>query len=159
MNQEIATFRLGEYEVGAVESLIIFVESLIRPRGMPGPTIQGLARALHALGRLPLPTEGVNVVVTVSNRFNQELSYHDLTINETEFELGTGGSVYDPNVGSDSYSRDVFSASQYSCEGSSDDIYNWLEGAKQILSFGGSVSVEDFNEDDGIDWDMPEEDE
>ena len=148
------TFPLdGSYE-SPIEQLTHFVEELMNPRIRSAYELQGFARLLLTLRRLPFTTPGIGIVLTVSRRGEQELTYYDLEIGESGFEFGYGGSVYDPAVGSDSYSNELLSVSLRRVhEGSSDSIYNWLYEAERLLKDGGWASVEDNSVENEIDWD------
>lgn len=147
-------FPFEDYDLLRIENLTKFVEELLIPQKVSAFEIQGFAHILLALRRLPVVTHEVGAILTISNRFEQELSYYDLSVDEFEFKLGYGGSVYDPVIGSDSYSHTMFliTPDGYG-EYSENDIESWIIGAKKLLNLGGDVTIEDLYEDDTIDWD------
>ena len=49
----------------------------------------------------------VDVTLTLAHRTQSEMSYHSLDLKAASLSLSVGGSVYDPNVGSDNYSQEV----------------------------------------------------
>ena len=153
-NEAPEVFPLDDTYEWVIDSLKTFSERLIKPRITSTYDIQGLSKLLLALRRLPLTTPGVYIILTVSNRVNEELRYYDLTICAEVFRLCHGGSVYDPAVGSDSYSYDIFSVTPNEIiEGDSYDIVNWIHQARELINLGGGVSVEDNSNNDEIDWD------
>lgn len=70
--------------------------------------VVGLAHALYALERLPEVTHGIDCEYSISYRGGDEetggLWYASILISDQEFAIETGGSTYDKQVGSDSYS-------------------------------------------------------
>src|SRR5690349_10863673 len=108
MEEEVEQFEIGDEIIGALSMLQEFVARLIVPRKLSAATIQGLARVLLVLRRMPRTTEGICGSVTISYRCNEELRYYSIDLADGEFGLSDGGSVYDPGVGSDSYCHNRF---------------------------------------------------
>lgn len=68
----------------------------------------GLGKALYALERLPQVTEGVSVVIDVSTpiqHFDEQEVYrfYQVAISGSEIEISSGGHLYSPQVGGDTF--------------------------------------------------------
>lgn len=123
--------------------------------------IRQLAAFLFALERLPKTTPGIDLCLTVNYRFGAELSYHDVYLSDSELRLTTGGSVYDPGVGSDSYSTLVLDMNPTGyVEGhiASPAIIDWLGGFEELLNLGGRFDIDYFGDDAAVDWEASTED-
>jgi hypothetical protein len=142
-----------EYRSWIIEPLIALVESLIDPRQRSCLQLQGLARLLLGLRRLPASSPYVAVILTLSVRPFENLRYVSVELGEDGLQFTDGGSVHTPGVGSDSYSNDVLALwPSGNTEGDDFQFDNWLSEAQRMLKDGAHVSVEDLLEDE-IDWD------
>ncbi|MEP0845281.1 MAG: hypothetical protein HRF50_00510 [Phycisphaerae bacterium] len=90
-----------------VDALTRLAESLVDPVRSGCLEIQGLARLFMGLRRIPAATDGVGVVICASLRVGNELNYRDLELTWERLRLRRGGSVCDPQIGSDSFFNDV----------------------------------------------------
>ena len=92
----------------AVETAKAAARMLLSHPGITPGQIVGLGRALYALERLPQATPGVcceyGVSLTSGNDDFSEMHYISFRITDDDFEISTGGSVYDKRVGSDTVS-------------------------------------------------------
>lgn len=82
-----------------------------------------IAKALQALTSYPAPGITGLIEITVSTRYAEGGSgYASIEIGEEGLELSSGGSAYDPEVGSDSFSRTDFAHRLESDETEGDDF-------------------------------------
>jgi hypothetical protein len=109
--------------------------------------IIGLGGALNALERLPLVTPGgffeFGIVYRVGTEDHGEMRYIDFRISESEFEISRGGSVYDKDVGGDSFSEPgwLVEAGGYRC--TECELFE-LEGSiGEYLGLGAEITVND----------------
>jgi len=142
-----------------VEQLIAAVRLLFHRKRLIPAHAHRVAVVLLALDRLPLPTEGVDISLSLSRRVSEELSYQTLHISEDSFRLDAGGSVYSPEVGSDSYGDDLF---EVEVGGGRTDP-DWMAIADWLDQFRGRAEDEEseldfeWNGDESqIDWESGE---
>jgi hypothetical protein len=153
-------YKFDESIAYALADLGQFVEGLFQPVKQSAATLQALARVLLVLRRMPKTTPGVNGAVSIGLERNDELRYCQIEISDDEFGLSDGGSDYDPRIGSDSYSSVNFYMQPGGyIKGCDVDIYDWINGASELLRFGAQVSEDSINDDDGIDWEEYTEEE
>ena len=134
------------------------VTKLVRSR-LPAMTpnhLRSAAALLLALERLPVTTPGIDMTFGFTQR-NTDGNYGwaDITISEDEITLGVGEHFYDPRVGGDTESRDVFAATAGG-DATDGDIDDWTEVAT-VISDEGEVDVENRSDYDAIDWASDEE--
>lgn len=99
-----------------------------------------IAAFLHALGRLPYATPDVSLDLALMTRFGENLSYVSVELDDQAFRLSTGGSVYSPDVGSDSYSSTTVEIELGGFrEGTTQDFEDWLD---QFVSAGGVIEIQ-----------------
>ena len=98
---------IGNLERPVIEQVIQAVRALFRRDDITAEQIHHLAVLLFGLERLPTATPGIDVTLILSSRGETEMSYHSIDLDGETFSLSTGGSVYDPNIGSDSFSDDL----------------------------------------------------
>lgn len=147
------SFFCDDEVLSALQELTAFVEGLVIPSKMTALTIQGIAQLLVFLRRLPAVTRGVSGTLTIGVS-KPETRYYSISAEEGYVELSDGGAVYDPAVGSDSYSSDCFVMTRNGVDqGGFMDISEWVDGARMLLNAGAVVTVEGFESIDDIDWD------
>jgi hypothetical protein len=98
---------LERSERALVEKMAKVVRRCLRRQDLRPEQIHHLAILLLGLERLPIATPGMQVSLTLSYRTENEMTYVGITLDDSSFSLSSGGSVYDPSVGSDSYGDDV----------------------------------------------------
>lgn len=108
--------------------------------------LRKMAAVLFALERLPYGSEGVSIDLAISQRIEGNLSYVSMEISGDAFRLSTGGSVYSPDVGSDSYSETKFEVETGGYrEGATEDFADWLD---VFCTTVGPYSIDDIGDDD-----------
>lgn len=146
-------WKLEREDEDVIESLIRFVESLvdIRVRKKSYHDLQGLARLLIGLRRLPAFTGGIDLTLSISRNVDGEFSHQELELSQECLRLGYSGVMHSP-AGPDSVCRDALVLhSAGGREGDKSAAYSWISDARR-LSRRAWVSVEDHIEDAGIDW-------
>jgi hypothetical protein len=129
------------------------VRSLVRERlpAMTPSRLRSAAALLLALERLPVTTPGIQLTFGFMQRSTTgNYGWADITISEEEFTLHVGEHFYDPSVGGDTESRDLFSA----MAGSGDrdgDINGWIRVAT-VISAEGEIAVDDNCDYETIEW-------
>lgn len=152
-NYELFPFR--SEDIFVVEDLKARFRELLKKPNLPANRVRDIGTVLFALERLPRSTPGVFVTIGPHYRFNQESSYCDLCISETEFRLSQGGSMYDPAVGGDNYSSTVFeidTSGYRSGSGEDPTVIEWFNTFDELINLGATFDVEYLGEDDQVDW-------
>ena len=119
--------------------------------------IIGLGNALFALERLPKATEGVYCEFGVSiidglDGFS-EMKYFYFNISPESFRVSRGGSVYDPGVGSDSYSLSGWHVGIGDYRESSAEPYELENYLESLINFGANFHIMDESQ---IDYESPD---
>lgn len=91
-----------------IQVLIAGVRKTLRREDLTPQQICGLGKLLHGLQRLPRPTAQMEIAITISNKGEENLFYRSLELFESSFDLSSGGVMYTPGVGSDSYTSFSF---------------------------------------------------
>jgi hypothetical protein len=142
---------IGKMDRPLVEEITKAVRNCFRRSDITAEQIHHLAVLLFALERLPLATPGVHVSLTLSYRGENEMSCQSIDLDESSFTLSTGGSVYDPSVGTDSYGDDVL---MVEVGGFRDakwmQFVDWLSGFKNRLE--DAEIKTDLDDSSNIDW-------
>jgi len=103
-------------------------------------SLKDIAAFLHALRRLPYATPDVSLDLALMTRIDENLSYVSVELDDQSFRLSTGGSVYSPDVGSDSYSSTTVEIELGGFrEGTTQDFEDWLD---QFVSAGGGIEIQ-----------------
>src|SRR5438067_1961105 len=102
-DDEEELFAFSPEDKPLVDEIIESIHRVIRGRSLLPSNLHHLSIALLALNRLPRITPAVELGVCLSYRFVDEMSYVGFYIGQSSFRLDGGGSVYTPDVGSDSF--------------------------------------------------------
>lgn len=128
----------------------------MRDRELPGKDIRRIGIMLSAIEALPVRTKGLDMMLTVVYRLNNESNGCSFHLSESAFSLQSGGNVYDPAVGSDSFGAIVFEAetSGYrdpeSLDMFSEEAFaltGWFNGIRELLATDAQIEI-DFCEDE-----------
>lgn len=151
--RELFPFRREESFV--VDELKGVVRLILQRPTLTGKEVRRVGTVLFALERLPRPTPGVAVGLGVVYRFNNESTYCELFISESEFRLSGGGNTYDPAVGSDSYGQTIFEMETSGFrEGSGDsyEVAGWFGSVRELLNMESKIDIEYLGDDESVDW-------
>jgi hypothetical protein len=146
-----ALFPLFDTDRGLIEALARSVRKLIHREDATAEQIHHLAVLLFGLKRLPLTTPGVDVTLTLSYRTESSMNYQSIDLDGSSFALSFGGSVYEPNIGTDGYGDDVLMVE----DGGFRDvkrrqIVDWLADFKRRLA-DAEIKME-LDESCEVDW-------
>lgn len=104
--------------------------------------ICGLSKSLYVLSNFPKVKISGFIDIGASVRGNGGLDYYSLIISEDNFELYSGGSVYNEGVGSDSFTNPFYDFLNPTGEDFELEIDSWLTNFKSLIDEGG-FSVDD----------------
>ena len=141
-----------------VERLIKSVQVLIKRQGTTPEQIFHLAKLLHALKRLPLPTDGICIEMSVGIRHqNNESSSQDILLGNREFRLSNSAYIIiDPRIGGDSEGHTIFDAEvggyREAAEPYPMTVMDWLDVFDQRIEADETLDILDFGDSAGIDW-------
>lgn len=124
------------------EHLIAQLGAAVRKRMVSAEpeTLRKIAAFLYALERLPYATPGVSLDLAIMERINENLAYVSVELDGQSFRLSTGGSVYSPDVGGDSFSETVFEIETGGFrEGSTSAFIDWLD---VFVSAAGTIEIQ-----------------
>jgi hypothetical protein len=127
-----------------VDSVVECVRNVLRrPDVTPLQVIQ-IGYFLVALGRLPRITKDFGMSVALKKQENEEISWHEAQLDADSFQLNSGGSVYDPQVGHDNYFNIDFEAGCGWRESSEMRVFGWLEAFREMADdVSWSISIDD----------------
>lgn len=129
----------------------VFVEQIIaevrkRMASAEPETLRKVAAFLFALERLPYPTPDVSLDLAITQRVNEDLSYVSIDLDGESLRLSTGGYLYSPDVGGDSYSETTVELQVGGFRlGSTEDFSDWLDAfisAPGILEVAGDTDAD-----------------
>lgn len=108
--------------------------------------LRKIATLLYALERLPYATPNVALDLAFMERIDENLSYVSVELDEQSFRLSTGGSVFSPDVGSDSFSESTFEIETGGFrDGSTEAFHEWL---RAFASAGSTIEIQGDDDSD-----------
>jgi hypothetical protein len=153
--QTVELFGFLQEDQSHIQELIAGIRGVLKRKSITARQICGLGKLLQGLQRLPLPTSGVNITVSICSTGPSGSSYQSLLLSESMFEASSGGSDYSPNVGSDSYTTFNFlvEVGGYRENVSYTDIEDWVAFFIQSLSEEAQdFEVHDEEESMSVEW-------
>lgn len=133
---------LDECDVGVIKPIIAYTRKMLSfPQAAPIEII-GLARALHALIRLPQPTKGVDVEYGIGFRLGTADDYdttsYIIHVSESLIAFETTYQQWNKDVGDDHESQRVF---EMEAGGTLDDmtdedwsnLISWIQGVQSVF--------------------------
>jgi len=138
-----------------IQELIAGVRRALKRKSVTPQQICGLGKLLHGLQRLPLPTPGINISVTIGSRTGENLFYQSVELSESSFELSSGGAEYTPGVGSDSHTSFSFlvEVGGFRDNCMFTEIEDWISGfIKSLCDEDQALKVDDEDEGLALDW-------
>lgn len=150
-------FELKNKDYAAIQVAIDVIRLFLSQGKLSARQVVGLGKALYAMERLPEVTPGIYCDYGICYRsgdekFN-EMRYITFLISEEEFEISTGGSVYDQSVGSDSISGPGW---RIEIGGFADrtlglELHDLENEIREYLNLGAEITVEDSSEEIDMD--------
>jgi hypothetical protein len=138
-----------------VDELKKVVRKILRHPTLSGNDMRRIGTVLFALERLPRSTPGAAVGLSVVYRYNNESTYCELFISESELRLTSGGNTYDPAVGSDSYSQSILEMETSGFKDGCTDSYEvtgWFNSVSELLNMESRIEIEYLGDDGEVDW-------
>jgi hypothetical protein len=139
-----------------VDRLLDSVRRLIKRDGTTPEQVFHLAKLLHALQRLPLPTEGVAIELSLGmNHENGERDSQGVNLGETSLSLSTTRYVIIcPSIGGDSECEDVFQVEVGGFRNVVDSmaVDEWLDAFDRRVTADQELEISDNSDSSGIDW-------
>lgn len=132
----------------AEQQLIEKLAATVRERMVSASpeTLKQVAAFLYALERLPYATPDVSLDFAIMDRVDGNLSYVSVELDGQSFRLSTGGSVYSPDVGSDSFSETTFEIETGGLrDGSTEAFIDWLDA---FVSADGLIEIQGDDDTD-----------
>jgi hypothetical protein len=146
-------FHLTGIEKNGVEIAQNVARTLLKQPNIQPQQIIGLGNALFSLDRLPMITPGscceFGICYEAGDKEYREMRYIEFRISDQNFEISTGGSVYDKAVGSDSILGPylTFELGGYRQNQFDDcDLYNLENEVQEYLNLGAQITVSDESE-------------
>lgn len=118
-----------------IQKLIAGVRRALKRKSITPQQICGLGKLLHGLERLPRPTSGIGISVTIGSRGPEHFFHQSIDLYESSFEFSSGGSEYTPGVGSDSYTSFSFNVEVGGFRDETEvmEVDEWMSGFIQSL--------------------------
>ncbi len=145
-------FNLTEEDYDAVQVARDAIRLFLSERRLAAQQVVGLGHALYALERLPKVTSGIycdyDICYRTGNETYSEMRYISFLISEDEFEISTGGSVYDQSVGSDRISGPGWriEIGGFADRELGQELYELENSIREYLSLGAKITVDDQSE-------------
>jgi hypothetical protein len=130
----------------AIQIAMNIARLLLRKSNLTPLQVVGLGKALYALEKFPTAIPGADVEFGIVYRAGDEdfgeMRYVTFHISDTEFEISSGGSVYDRSVGSDSFSRPGWVIEVGSYRETGCDLDTLEDEIREYLNLGATPTVE-----------------
>lgn len=142
---------IGNIERPLIEEIVKAVRMLACRDDITAVQMHHLAVLLFGLEHLPIATPGIDVTLILSYRSDTQMNYHSIDLDGETFSLSAGGSVYDPSVGSDTFSNEVLMVETGGYrDAKKTEMVEWLLSFKQRLA--DSDIRLDLDEACEVDW-------
>ena len=138
-------FELTDDDMVAIDVATKTVKQFLRNEDLDARQIVGLGNALYALQRLPQVTDGAACEFGLIYRNAGESRYIEFEVSEHAFGISIGGSNYDPNVGSDSFSQPGWRVEVGGFREDSDSglLYSLFDQIYEYVCLGAEIVVRD----------------
>lgn len=162
-NIEVKRFGFLIEDCAAIETLIAGVRKALKRKSITPRQICGLGKLLLGLERLPRPTSGIDITVSIGARTPNHFSCQSVSLSDSSFDIESGGSEYTPDVGSDSYTSFSFNVEVggFRDDTAAEEVYNWVSDfIESLCDESQDIEVEDQTDESMLDWDekTPEDD-
>jgi hypothetical protein len=139
-------FAFHRQDKAVIDEIVLGLRELAAQPHLAPSRLRYLSFALLALQRFPRTTPGVELDVTLTYRFGDEMTYLGFYVGNSSFRLQTGGSVYTPGVGGDNFCDTVFEVGPSGFRQSD----GWMALSGWIASFREHCRDREWNL--GFDW-------
>jgi hypothetical protein len=145
-------FELMSEDDEAIGVAIRVARRLLKHPQITPQQIRSVGNALYALERLPLVTPGAftsfGVVYRTGGEGYDEMHYIDFRISDSTFEISKGGSTYERDIGSDSFSEPGWIIHLSGEREAGCEVFPLEEDIEEYLELGGNISIEDESDID-----------
>jgi hypothetical protein len=136
----------------AVQTAVACARRFLREPSVTPPQIVHIGKALFALERLPTATSEASTEFGIEYRFGDEtfseLAYISFRITESSFEITTGGSTCDKDIGGNSYAGSSWCAYIEGVGRPDLQLYSLESKLVEYLNLGARISTNDESEYD-----------
>lgn len=110
-SEDIEVKRFGFFieDYATIQEMIAGIRRILIRKSITAQQICGLGKLLFGLERLPRPTTGIDITITIANKTSNHSSYESISLSESFFEIWSGRSEYTPDIGSENYTNFSFS--------------------------------------------------
>lgn len=138
-----------------IEQVTKAIRGLLRRGDLAPSQIVTIGRALHGLARMPLRTPGLDIHISLLDKFNNEATSYDFFISSDRFATESGGYV-DSGHGSDSFSGPTFQVEAGFRDYTGIDIIGerWSDVFSEMTA--AELHVQDDSDDSLLDWEHPD---
>jgi hypothetical protein len=138
-----------------IESLVSSVRSLLQRPELDPQTISEIGIFLFGLERLPAPTPGISMSLTLQFELNRERDWLCLNIEDDRFVLDKGFSTYQEGIGSDHYTEIILEVGEGYREGDTFEAMQYAETFAELATDPSRTISITANADDPFnDWDL-----
>ncbi len=142
---------IGNMERPLIEEIVKALRDLFRRNDITAMQMHHLAVLLFGLEHLPVATPGIDVTLILAYRTGDNMNYQSVDLDDNTFSLSSGGSVYDPSTGSDSYSDEVLMVEATGYRDANEmAMVEWLMGFKERIA-DADIRI-DLDEACEVDW-------
>lgn len=146
-------FELKKRDCDAIQVAKNVIRLFLCQGDLSARQVVGFGKALYALEQLPEITPGIYCCYGICYRSGDEkyseMRYITFLISEEEFEISTGGSVYDQSVGGDSISGPGWriEIGGFADRSLGQELYEMEDTIREYLSLGAEITVEDSSDE------------
>ena len=144
---------MGKFKLTDEDMCVISIAKNTVRRFLKNPQLMaqeviGLGNALYALERLPLVTPGAfsefGVVCRNGNEDSNWMGYVNFLISDSAFTVSKGGSIFDKELGSDSFSEPGWEVELDGCRNTDFALlFNLDDDITEYLESGAAITVSD----------------
>lgn len=150
---EILSFLMEHSEI--VERLVSSVRSMLERPELSPRQISQLGVFLFGLERLPYPTPGISMSLSLDFNLKHERVWLCINLDDDRFSLESGFSNYDPRVGSEQEIRMALEVGQGWCEGDTFDAMLLAETfTERATDSSRTIFITDNKDDPFNNWDL-----
>lgn len=139
-------YKLNDNDVFIIYKCKNLITKLIehfQKNGTDKDGIVGLSKALYALSNYPgVVIRGAIHITSLVQCENKESNYCSITISDDNFQLASGGTVYNEGVGSDSFSNIFYEYGVSTDHDIESEIFDWIDMFNNYMQ-GGKLTIED----------------
>lgn len=155
--QDISDYLLAidaEFEGWWIEQIASSLRKLLNRDDLTLKQLVGICKLLLGLHRLPLITPGLDILLSLCMRVEDEAGSYEIGLSDERFYVSSGGMLRGP-LGFDSYSGVTVEIEQHFHSDNYLYEVSWLEELSGMVEHM-SIRIEDDSDDALLDWDHPD---